>query len=88
MQDTGDDFHRFLTFKCTSTHITQHSNCIFTQYVTNTVYLYIARATGGSVHTMDQDLTDLAKLNEGEIVTIGTKKYVITNGKFVLLSSL
>jgi hypothetical protein len=37
---------------------------------------------------MDQDLTDLAKLNEGEIVTIGTKKYVITNGKFVLLSSL
>lgn len=58
------------------------------QYGINTVYLDIARATGGSVHTMDQDLTDLAKLNEGEIVTIGTKKYVITNGKFVLLSSL
>jgi hypothetical protein len=48
----------------------------------NTKYLDLARATGGSVHTMEEDLTNLAKLSEGETINIGTQKFIIKNGKF------
>jgi hypothetical protein len=52
----------------------------------NTQYLDLARACGGSVHTMEQDLDNLAKLNEGEVITIGATKYRIIKGKFVVVS--
>ena len=50
----------------------------------NVDYLNLAKATGGSVHTMEKDLTELAKMNEGETIEIGGMYYVINKGKFVL----
>jgi hypothetical protein len=51
----------------------------------NTDYLNIARATGGSVHTIEKDLTELVKLNEGEIFTFRSQKYKLEKGKFKLV---
>jgi TonB family protein len=53
----------------------------------NPAYLKIARDTKGSVHTMQEDLTDLINLNEGETITIGKTKYVIIKGAFVKIYS-
>ncbi|AEA42857.1 hypothetical protein [Fluviicola taffensis] len=50
----------------------------------NTEYLDLARRTGGSVHTMETDLIDLAKKNEGDVVRIGKHSYRLINGTFVL----
>lgn len=52
----------------------------------NTQYLDIARATGGSVHTMESDLDNLLKKNEGDIIELEGKKYRIVKGKFVLMN--
>lgn len=49
----------------------------------NPEYLNLARATGGSIHLMEQDLFDLIKMNEGEILKIGEREYVIEADKFV-----
>lgn len=49
----------------------------------NTAYLELARKTGGSVHTMEQDLTDLATMHEGETVSIGSFLYKLQDGHFV-----
>jgi hypothetical protein len=48
----------------------------------NTDYLDIARATGGSVHLIEQDINNLAAINEGEKITIGNNTYIIEKGKF------
>ncbi|MDP4797314.1 MAG: hypothetical protein NWR50_00490 [Crocinitomicaceae bacterium] len=48
----------------------------------NTIYLDLARATGGSVHTMEGDLTDLATMGEGKKLKIGNAEVVLYNGKF------
>ena len=48
----------------------------------NTKYLEMAYATGGSVHTMEQDLTDLAKLANGKTIKIGTMEFKLAGGKF------
>lgn len=50
--------------------------------VMNTNYLDIAYATGGTVHTMEQDLNDLVTVNEGRSVKIGHERYKIKEGKF------
>lgn len=50
--------------------------------VINTNYLDIAYATGGTVHTLEEDMSELIKLNEGEKLKIGSERYVIKNGKF------
>jgi hypothetical protein len=49
----------------------------------NSVYLDLVKKNGGSIHTIEEDLTELAKFNEGEIVKIGNIVYKIINGKFV-----
>jgi hypothetical protein len=54
----------------------------------NTEYLDLARATGGSVHTIEDDLFDLVKLNEGQSIKIGDRTYSIHKGKFVLDSGI
>lgn len=46
-------------------------------------YLDLARITGGSVHTMRDDLTKLSELNEGETVKIGSTEYKLVKGVFV-----
>jgi hypothetical protein len=48
----------------------------------NLNYLKIARETGGSVHTMEQDLTNLASMKNGTRIKIGDVKIMLSNGKF------
>lgn len=49
----------------------------------NADYLTIARTTGGSIHTAEEDIQQLANLKEGESISINGKHYLIRNGKFV-----
>lgn len=49
----------------------------------NTSYLDIAYATGGSVHTMEEDLVDIAKTGEGKTIKVGELKFKMTGGRFV-----
>lgn len=55
------------------------------QYGINVHYLNIARATGGSVHTMEEDLENLSSLKEGETVIFKKKKFILSKGLFVAL---
>jgi hypothetical protein len=48
-------------------------------------YLEIARRTGGSVHTIKEDLVDLIKQKEGQIFTAGGRKYAVKDGRVVLV---
>ena len=45
-------------------------------------YLNIARKTGGSVHTIEDDITNLALMKEGEIFEFKGRKYKIKGGNF------
>ena len=56
------------------------------QYYLNPDYLKIARETGGSVHTMEADITRLAFLKEGEIFEFNGIRYRISKGSFVNIS--
>lgn len=56
--------------------------------IINLQYLELARKTGGSVHTMEEDLTDLVELNEGEKITFSKKTFQIVGGKFVELKKI
>lgn len=48
----------------------------------NLAYLNLALETGGTLHTIEADIEDLAKMNEGESIAIGGMEYHIKNGKF------
>ena len=50
----------------------------------NYQYIDIARKTGGSVYTMEEELTNLAALTEGMSVTIGKQKFVLRKGELKL----
>lgn len=50
-------------------------------------YLRIARATKGAVHTVEEDLMELADLYEGQTIRIGKDVYKIVDGDFELLRS-
>ncbi len=56
--------------------------------IINSDYLEIARKTGGSIHTMEFDITNLIHLNEGEKIVLGKREYVISRGKFVVVRAL
>ena len=45
-------------------------------------YLNIARKTGGSVHTIEDDITNLALMKEGEIFEFKGRQYEIKGGSF------
>ncbi|MFM9985715.1 MAG: hypothetical protein ACKVOK_10815 [Flavobacteriales bacterium] len=51
----------------------------------NVDYLNIALATGGSVHTIEEDFVALSKMTEGEVLSIGKQKYKIKDGRFALV---
>lgn len=51
----------------------------------NTQYLEIAMKTGGSVHTIEQDIVNFIDLRDGEIITIDKHKYKVKNKKFTLV---
>ncbi|WP_133122153.1 hypothetical protein [Brumimicrobium salinarum] len=57
-------------------------------YGINAQYLDLARATGGSVHIMENDLIDLMKINEGETITIRGQTFKIENGKFTRVTKI
>ena len=48
----------------------------------NVDYLNIARKTGGSVHTIEDDITNLAFMKEGEIFEFKGRQYKIRGGNF------
>lgn len=48
----------------------------------STPLLDIARATSGSIHTIEQDIMSLASLKEGESISINGITYEIKRGKF------
>lgn len=51
----------------------------------NEDYLEIAYHTKGSLHTLNEDITNFNNLKEGEIIQINKKKYKLLYGKFVRL---
>lgn len=54
-----------------------------TQSGINTQYLDLARTTKGSVHTIEDDISNLMDLREGEKITISGHTFIIENGKFI-----
>lgn len=58
-----------------------------TYYGLHTDYLRIAYRTGGSVHTMEEDIQNLAALKEGETIKIGPRTYQIVKGTLVWIKS-
>jgi len=54
--------------------------------VLNTKYLEIAYATNGSVHTLEEDLSEMGKMSEGHIFKISGLKFKLVNGRFVQLT--
>lgn len=54
----------------------------------NEQYLNLARKTGGSLHTMQQDLVDLVKKNEGDKIQIGKQTYQLRSGVFIPIMAL
>jgi hypothetical protein len=53
----------------------------------NTDYLELARATGGSVHTMETDLVRLAELNEGNTFELDGQRFTIKDGRIQRLGT-
>lgn len=49
----------------------------------NTLYLDIAYATGGSVHTMEEDLVNIATMGDGKTFKLSGMKFRMANGRFV-----
>ncbi|MEZ4941644.1 MAG: hypothetical protein R3D58_12265 [Saprospiraceae bacterium] len=54
----------------------------------NEDYLEIAYKTKGSIHTIEQDIDDLAQLADGATITIGRYQYRVSRGKFIQVSRI
>lgn len=54
-----------------------------TQFFTNVQYLNLAKKTGGSIHSIEQDLFDLSKLAEGKTFVFNRQKYIFKNGEIM-----
>jgi hypothetical protein len=50
-------------------------------------YLAIAWKTKGSIHTMEEDITKIASMSEGESIRIGGSTYKIMGGEFVQIKN-
>lgn len=50
-------------------------------------YLLIAAKTGGSVHTIETDILNLATMKEGETFKLSGRTYQITKGTFILVKN-
>lgn len=59
-----------------------------TAYGINPQYLNIARKTGGTIHTMEKDLEDLVKKNEGEDFEFMGENFRIIGGEIVKVAKL
>jgi hypothetical protein len=49
-------------------------------------YLKLAKSTGGSIHTMEEDLDNIAAMKEGHEFTFNGTHYKIENGKIIELA--
>jgi hypothetical protein len=56
--------------------------CGTNNFIVNTDYLDLARATKGSIHSIEQDIENMVNINEGQIIKFEGKKYVLEHGKF------
>ena len=54
--------------------------------IVNLHYIELAYKTGGSIHTIEQDIDNLMELGSGKSIKIGGRYYLIKDGKFVVLS--
>lgn len=54
----------------------------------NEDYLEIAYRTRGSVHTIEEDIENLAELADGATITIGNAQYRVSRGKFIQVSRI
>lgn len=52
----------------------------------NTEYLDLARHTKGSVHTIEEDISGLAKIAEGKSIEIGGSEYRLMAGRFIKMN--
>lgn len=48
----------------------------------NVDYLNLVKLTKGSLHLMENDLVNIAMMNEGEVLKIGNRSYKVINGSF------
>ena len=58
------------------------------RYAPNPAHLYIAWKTKGSLHTIREDITKLATMEEGQSITVMGKTFKILNGKFVPVAKM
>ncbi|MDX2174409.1 MAG: hypothetical protein SFY56_15005 [Bacteroidota bacterium] len=56
--------------------------------IVNTDYLDLARATKGSIHSIEQDIDNLMSLNEGQTITFNGIKYILHKGRFHKLTGM
>lgn len=66
-----------------SIHVPVHVVLCGDTKIIQTAYLDLARNSGGSIHTMDEDIVHLAKMAEGEVIEIEGTRYILKEGKFV-----
>ena len=59
-----------------------------TQFGINKQYLDLARATKGSVHTIEEDIANLIDLKDGEEITISGHTFIIKDGRFIELKKI
>ncbi len=48
----------------------------------NIQYLNLAYSTGGSLHTIEEDIMSLVDMKEGQTIKIGDTEFIIKNGEF------
>lgn len=53
--------------------------------VVNLDYIYLARYTKGSLHTIDQDITNLADKEDGQAFKVGSQYFKLDNNRIQLL---
>lgn len=53
----------------------------------NPDYLFLARQTGGTVHTGADDITNLSTMKEGETVKVGFQTFLLHNDHFIPLEN-
>lgn len=58
------------------------------QYRVASDYLEIAYKTKGSVHTIEEDIENIALMKEGSQIKIGDRKYKLHKGKFILINKV
>jgi hypothetical protein len=52
----------------------------------NIDYLFLARQTGGSVHTVNQDINNLGTMKDGEYVQIGRQRFILRDERFIMVT--